>query len=267
MSEALRQVVWKCDRCGEDAQAIFGIFPSCKCGSTSFKAAQHPAPTAQQCHCKDRPADQCPGEWEPGCDLGANPAHALGGRPVQQPTPCFCDQNNIGAPGVSCGDCPTRDYAQPADTIDCKSVQKRLAVQQPGAEPMQGGMDNTELLAAWKKKLPGVEPSDAQLTAFAVGVEVGFAHARDLERQDWSRVHHALAKHGVHPGRTDDHLADVIDRALAAPAQRQPLSDEEIDSLTFPFLTAELGPTAYDRAIARAIEAAHGIAAQKGEKL
>lgn len=47
MSEALRQVVWKCDRCGGDAQAIFGIFPSCKCGSTSFKAAQPPAPTAQ----------------------------------------------------------------------------------------------------------------------------------------------------------------------------------------------------------------------------
>ena len=60
-------------------------------------------------------------------------------------------------------------------------------------------------------------------------------------------------------------------RPYWAPAQRQPLSDEQIDSLTFPFLTAELGPTAYDRAIARAIEAAHGItaatAAQKGEKL
>lgn len=24
------------------------------------------------CPCKDRPASQCPGEWEPGCDLGAN---------------------------------------------------------------------------------------------------------------------------------------------------------------------------------------------------
>ena len=230
--------------------------------------AQPPAPTAQQCPCKDRPADQCPGEWEPGCDLGANPAHALGGRPVQQPTPCFCDQNNIGAPGVSCGDCPTRDYAQPADTIDCKSVQKRLAVQQPGAEPMQGGMDNTELLAAWKKKLPGVEPSDAQLTAFAVGVEVGFSHARDLERQDWSRVHHALAKHGVHPGRTDDHLADVIDRALAAPAQRQPLSDEQIDAVHHDYMNSY---PCSPRRFARAIEAAHNItaapAAQKGEKL
>lgn len=43
-----------------------------------------------------------------------------------------------------------------------------------------------------------------------------FLHARNMERQDWNRVHHALAKHGKHPGRTDDHLADVIDRALTA---------------------------------------------------
>jgi hypothetical protein len=25
--------------------------------------------------CKDRAAKDCPGEWEPGCDLGNNPAH------------------------------------------------------------------------------------------------------------------------------------------------------------------------------------------------
>lgn len=43
-----------------------------------------------------------------------------------------------------------------------------------------------------------------------------FLHARNMERQDWGRVHHALAKHGKHPGRTDDHLADVIDRVLTA---------------------------------------------------
>jgi hypothetical protein len=28
------------------------------------------------CGCKDRPAVDCPGEWEPGCDLGNNPKHA-----------------------------------------------------------------------------------------------------------------------------------------------------------------------------------------------
>ena len=34
---------------------------------------------------------------------------------------CYCDQNNIGTPGVSCGDCPTRDYV----TVP-KSVSERL---------------------------------------------------------------------------------------------------------------------------------------------
>lgn len=27
------------------------------------------------CMCKDRAADKCPGEWEPGCDLGSNPKY------------------------------------------------------------------------------------------------------------------------------------------------------------------------------------------------
>lgn len=30
----------------------------------------------QDCMCKDRALSACPGEWEPGCDLGANQAHA-----------------------------------------------------------------------------------------------------------------------------------------------------------------------------------------------
>lgn len=38
---------------------------------------------------------------------------------------------------------------------------------------LQGGLTNAELLAAWTRKLPGVEPSDRDLTAFALGVEVG----------------------------------------------------------------------------------------------
>lgn len=81
-------------------------------------------------------------------------------------------------------------------------------------EPLQGGMDNAALTDAWRKKLPGVNPSDRDLTAFALGVEVGFAHARDLERQNWRRVHYVLTKHGKSPGRDNDHLAELIDRAL-----------------------------------------------------
>ena len=87
-------------------------------------------------------------------------------------------------------------------------------VEPTGRPPLQGGLNNAELVTAWMRKLPGKEPSERDLSAFAVGVEVGFDHARNLERQDWSRVHHVLKKHGLHPGRTDDNLADVIDRAL-----------------------------------------------------
>lgn len=97
-------------------------------------------------------------------------------------------------------------------------MSKNAAGQGPLERPvrpvLQGGMSNAELLGAWMKKLPGVEPSDRELSAFALGVEVGFDHARSLERMDWDRVHHVLKDAGVHPGRTDDHLADVIAAAL-----------------------------------------------------
>lgn len=113
-----------------------------------------------------------------------------------------------------------RLMAEAADALEA------LAAERDNSETMtaeshggiQAGLDNDKLREAWDRKLPGVEPTDRQMTAFALGVEVGFEHARNLERQDWSRVHHVLAKAGVHPGRTDDHLADVIDRALRSRA-------------------------------------------------
>lgn len=43
-------------------------------------------------------------------------------------------------------------------------------------------MTNDELLAAWKRKLPNVEPTDRELSAFALGVEVGQADAVKSER-------------------------------------------------------------------------------------
>jgi hypothetical protein len=36
-------------------------------------------------------------------------------------------------------------------------------------------MTNDQLLAAWRRKLPSVEPTDRELTAFALGVEVAEA--------------------------------------------------------------------------------------------
>jgi hypothetical protein len=46
-------------------------------------------------------------------------------------------------------------------------------------------------------------------------------------RGDWDRFHHVMHKHGLHPGRTDDDLIDLLDRALSevsppAPQQAEP---------------------------------------------
>lgn len=37
----------------------------------------------------------------------------------------------------------------------------------------QGGLSNAKLLAAFKSKLPNVEPTDRDLSIFALGIEVG----------------------------------------------------------------------------------------------
>ena len=37
------------------------------------------ADSPEYCSCGDRPKGHCPGEWEPGCDLGNNPAFARRG--------------------------------------------------------------------------------------------------------------------------------------------------------------------------------------------
>jgi hypothetical protein len=44
-------------------------------------------------------------------------------------------------------------------------------------------MTNEELLAAWYKKLPNVVPLDDQLSAFALGIEVGQAQMAKSERR------------------------------------------------------------------------------------
>ena len=42
--------------------------------------------------------------------------------PNTQEELCYCDRNNIGAPGVSCGDCPTRDYKREATFVSTQDV-------------------------------------------------------------------------------------------------------------------------------------------------
>jgi len=44
------------------------------------------------CMCKDRPASKCPGAWEKGCDLGANPGFASVYAAPQQRKPLTQDE-------------------------------------------------------------------------------------------------------------------------------------------------------------------------------
>lgn len=50
---------------------------------------KNPLETMQEmCHCGDRPREECPGEWEPNCDLGNNEKFA-------SPYPAFENQTII----------------------------------------------------------------------------------------------------------------------------------------------------------------------------
>ena len=125
---------------------------------------------------------------------------------------------------------------------------------EPVAPPMlQAGMSNADIEAAWSRKLPGQVPQGQELSAFALGIEVGaerYAETWDALRQaiknyqDMSskkdrataamyQFHYAMKDAGWHPGRTDDSLCDVIrakgkelqelrTRLDAAPAPAEP---------------------------------------------
>ena len=69
---------------------------------------------AQQAHFEEQPD---------GTVIPVDPSEKAQQEQPAQET-CWCDQNNIGEPGVSCGDCPTRDYKQPAlsDLIELAKV-------------------------------------------------------------------------------------------------------------------------------------------------
>lgn len=104
----------------------------------------------------------------------------------------------------------------------------------------QGGLDNEQLRAAFKRKLPAVEPTDRDLTCFALGVEVG----KSIDSSSWNRLHHVIHKHGLHPGRTDDDMIDITDTALAAVAALQ----ARINALEAA-ICAALGATSWQKRI------------------
>jgi hypothetical protein len=54
-----------------------------------------------------------------------------------------------------------------------RAVLLKLSIPRPKAVPWQGGLSNEELRREWDLRLPGVEPTARELSAFAVGIEAG----------------------------------------------------------------------------------------------
>ena len=88
-ASTVEPVAWRKLRYSHDMESWFEYYDECRATNDTTDCQPlylHPpaqvAPAAEAapavaalCACKDRPADKCPGEWEPGCDLGANEKH------------------------------------------------------------------------------------------------------------------------------------------------------------------------------------------------
>jgi len=90
------------------------------------------------------------------------------------------------------------------------------------------------------------------------------------------RLHHVMHKHGLHPGRTDDDILEILDRHLSAPPQPapQPLTNERALQAAYregwttaaewagrDDLNSDIGSPAYLRERQKALD---GITAPKG---
>ncbi len=145
-------------------------------------------------------------------------------------------------------------------------------------QPLKHGMTTDELLAAWKRRLPNTEPTDNQLSCFAIGIEVG----RATDAQDTHLIAAAvragerarlrsiiMAKHEAAKGQHNlyhclavelmEQGADVITFLAAPPAPAAvPLTDEQVAAALAAWFGVESG---FDDRMRAAFAAAHGIAA------
>jgi hypothetical protein len=69
-------------KCRAFSKSKLGIEPADN--RKAFYAGWEAALAEQKCPCGDRPAEQCLGEWEPGCDMGSNPKYTKVAEPAPQ---------------------------------------------------------------------------------------------------------------------------------------------------------------------------------------
>jgi hypothetical protein len=72
--------------------------------------------------------------------------------------------------------------------------------------------------------------------------------AQPAPSAEWDRFHHVMHKHGLHPGRTDDDLIDLLDKALSEikiaspPDHRVMDKPPEVKSEPLPEHPLDIGP-------------------------
>lgn len=137
------------------------------------------------------------------------------------------------------------------------------AVQMAPIEPvhagellLQGGLTNEQLREAFGEKMPGVVPSDRDLTLFALGIEVGAAELADERRM--KKMYFDERNSARDAWRR---AADQREEARAALSARKPLTEEQRSKV---FRDAETRMV-YDlnlswrNAVVDEVERAHGI--------
>lgn len=95
---------------------------------------------------------------------------------------------------------------------------------------LQGGLSNDQLRRAWGAKLPRVIPTDEQLTAFALGIEVAVAQSAPLAQQAAEPTYtDDLELRYAEVCEERDHLRAVLaDRAAAQVEPVRMLTEREI---------------------------------------
>jgi hypothetical protein len=135
------------------------------------------------------------------------------------------------------------EQTKPIDRVALATV--LVAVAAPEATGWSDGLsqDYNGKLGAWFADRPGAmrqvreqfapstQPSGARAALIrqlrdvlgkSVHVDIANEAANMLaaDAQDWSRFHHLMKKHGLHPGRTDDNLMEILDAKLSELAQQ-----------------------------------------------
>lgn len=134
-----------------------------------------PQPPEQPCMCGDRAASACPGEWEPGCDLGANEKH------------------------VRVGTEPLHKAERPAPSAS-KSEVKRVATLMGWTPPIeqpapQGGLTDALIERAIERHVGGSELTDDEhdsMRTFARAIERELLAMRKRSEDEVARIMEAV---------------------------------------------------------------------------